>query len=383
MILFFGSAWGLTLDEAVKRAAEVDPTAIVAEFLAERARSVAAEAVFAVGPTPTISVNRSWHTVAGVPAVTDTGTFSVNVPLLSPPVWLNAVGASEAARAESMVSTATRLDAQYAAAALVYGALAADQDVAQRRAGEVAASGTLAIVRSRVQAGLEDELAERSARVGILEAQAALATAEADQQIAYARLARALEAPVTAVEPVAPPDLPEAGGRSPWLEAQAARWSAARWEHGERLAEIFPTGGVSLSTNVLGVRTGWAIGVTGTWTFDGLAGPFLRFHQAGLDERIAEVQFDALTRDLALGLDTATASARAADRTTEVAEAREVLATESLAIGQRRLDSGLASALEVLRLQDDLTLARTDRVRAELQRALARLEARRVAGLAW
>ncbi len=383
-LVLLTSAWALTLDEAVSRAGEVDPNALVAALAAERVRADSAGALFAIGPTPSVSVSRSWRlgAVTGTAPV-DAGTLSVNVPLLSPPVWLNAAGMVEAARAEGHVATATRLDAQYAAAALVYEALATDADLRLGREGEAAAAATLEIVRNRVRAGLESELAERSAQVGLLVAQSAVNTADSDRQIAYARLARALEMPVTSVEPADPPALPDTAGSSPWLAAEAARWSAAKWERGERLAELFPTGGVSLSTNVLGARTGWALGVTGTWTFDGLAGPFLRFHQAGLDERIARIVYDALNRDLALGLDTAKAAAQAADRNAEVANARETLAAESLAIGQKRLESGLATSLEVLRLQDDLTLARADRVRTELQRALARLEARRVAGLDW
>lgn len=379
MILLLGSAFALTLPEAVARAAEVDPNALVAELIAQRTRSESAETLFQLGVTPSLSVAHTWQ--AG--ATTDTGTVSVSVPLIDPPAWFNAVEQAHQARAETRVSEATRLDAQYAAAALVYQAIAADAALAVRKEGEAAATGTLGIVRSRVDAGLESELSARSAQVGLLQAEAAVAGAEAERAVAYARLSRALEAPVPSVEPAALPDLPAAPGRSPWLEAQAARWMAAKWERGQRLAEIFPTGGLSLSTNVLGARTGWRASLTGTWTFDGLAGPFLRFHQAGIDARIAEIQYEALQRDLDLGLTAATAQARAADRTAEFAQAQETLAAESLEIGQTRLASGLASALEVLRLQDDLARARADRVAAELQRALTRLEARRVAGLGW
>ncbi|MDP2312098.1 MAG: TolC family protein [Pseudomonadota bacterium] len=379
LFLLASAAHALTLDEAVRRAAEVNPDAVVAELEWRQARLDAAEEWTGLGPTPSFSASRR---IAGG-ASADSDSLRVSLDVLDPTRWLDAGSASAVARAAGHSSDATTLDAQYAAATLFYTVIAAEAGLAAAQEGERYAEATAQATAARVTAGLESELAGRSARLGLLEAQAVTAQSEADVAIARASLVRALQQDVGAVE-AAPGalDLPDAATGSPWIDAADAELAAAKWSHASAIAGIFPTGSIA-ADSTLGTLPDWTLTLGVTWEFDGLAGPFLRARRAALEQQIEVVQLDALQRDLSLGLTTAREQARAADRVAEAARAREELADESLQVGQTRLSVGLASSLEVLRLQDDAAKARADHVQAELDAVTARLEARRVAGIGW
>ncbi|MES2640432.1 MAG: TolC family protein [Myxococcota bacterium] len=379
LLLLLSAAHALTLDETVRRAAEVDPLAVVAELTSRQARLDAAEAWVQLGPTPSFTAARTFS--AGTTA--DTNRLRVSLDVLAPEVWLDAGSASAMARSLRHEAVATSLDAQYAAATLFYTVLAAEAALTAAQEGERFAQATADATAARVTAGLESELAGRSARLGLLEAQAYTAQSEADVVIARAGLSRALQQDVDALEiPSGALAIPDAATDSPWIDAAEAQLSMAKWDHASAVAAIFPTGSID-ADSTLGTIEDWSLSLGVTWEFDGLAGPFIRARRAALEQKIEVIQLDAVERDLALGLTTAREQARAADRVAEAARAREELADESLQVGQTRLSVGLASSLEVLRLQDDAADARADRVNAELDAATARLEARRVAGLAW
>jgi outer membrane protein TolC len=379
LLLLLSPAYALTLDEAVARAAEVDPAAVVAELDWRKSQLEAGEAWADLGPTPSLRASRRFS--GG--AVADSSSATVAIGVLDPPAWLDAGAASSSARALRHTAEATTLDAQYASATLYYRVLAAEAALTAAREGERFATATATATTARVSAGLESELVGRSARLGLLEAQALTAQAEADVAVARAALSRALEQDIDALEaPAAPLALPEDTRGSPWLDVAAARVAAAKWAHASAVAGIFPTGGIE-AESAAGTFEDWSLTLGLTWTFDGLAGPFLRAREAALEQKIQTVQLDALERDLDVTLTTAREQARAADRVSEAAKAREILAAESLQVGQTRLSVGLASSLEVLRLQDEAAKARRDRVKAELDAALSRLEGRRVAGIAW
>jgi outer membrane protein TolC len=376
VIALVAAAYALTLDEAVDRAAEVNPDALVAELEWKRTRVQAAEAWASLGLTPQLSVSRSFGT-----AEVGGETFSVSAGILDPPAWFDAAAESSDARAEGHASRATTLDAQYATALLYYEALAAEAGLAAAKTGEELARATADAAKARVTAGLESELLGRSADIGLLQAQATTARAEADVQITRARLARALEEDIGELQPTRPLPMPEAPGRSPWLDAAAADVDTAKLEHLGALAGLLPSANLTASTDLR--APGWTLALNATWVLEGIVGPALDARAAALETEIARVEEDALARDLALGFQTAAEDARAAARIAEAARARESLAEESLRVGQTRLGVGLASTLEVLRLQDEASLARADRVAAELAEAMAVLEARRVGGLAF
>ncbi len=378
MILLVASfARALTLEEAVARAAEVDPTAIIAELAWKRSQLSAAESWVGLGPSPGVSATRLWSTGA----VSDRVTFDAQIASLSVPDWFLAGQASAYVGAARWTSSATRLDAQYAAAALYESVIAAQGALDAAHETQGFAESTVRASKARVAAGLESELIGRSAEISLLDAQANTELAEAGVTIASARLQRALQMAIGALEPPTRFALPTDTAASPWLRASAAAVTAAKLGHNAAIAGWLPAGGISASTPLF--QTDWQFALTGTWQFDGVVGPFLRERETALDVRIAGTQYDALQRDLDLGLVEARANASAAHRVAEAARARESLAKESVKVGQTRLEVGLASTLEVLRLQDDAAAATFGRVQAELNEALAVLEARRVAGIEW
>lgn len=383
--LLLGKASALTLDEAVQRAAEVDPDALIAALEADRARLDVTGAVGSLVGTPSASAQSTWS--GG--AATRSSTLSWSVPLVDVSAWFNALSQGAQAREARWWSDSATLDAQYAAAAMYHDVLAAQAREAAAEQGLVSARATAEAVAARVSAGLESELVGRSARLGVLDAEAAVAQARSGREIALARLSRALEEEVSAVEePTGELEVPADVSGSPALQAESEALADTRWKRGERVAQLFPTGDLSVSTGFLPVSgvapfTEWSVTFGGTWTFDGFVGPVVRLRQASIDARVEEIRADALKRDLELALVEARSRSVAADRVAEAAVARQQLAEESLQIGQARLAAGLAGSLEVLRLQDEAAGARTARVEADLERALARLEARRVAGVRW
>lgn len=370
-------ALATTLEEVVARAAEVDPDAVVAQLEWKRDRVDAVEAWSQLGPSPAVSVSKDL--LSDTPAA---GALSVSVGLLEPGTWMDAVQESAQARVGHWVADATTLDVQYAAALLYYEALSAEAGLAAAKVGEELAQATVTATRARVAAGLESEILGKSADIGLLQAQADRVNAEADVAITRARLARAIEQEIGDLAPAQAPALPAEEPASPWLRAAEAEVDAARMEHWRALAEILPEGDLRASRGFADTSA-WRLTAGATWRFDGVIGPFARARSAAIDKQIAEVEAEGLDRDLTLLLTTAKEQANAATKVAEAARAREKLAEETLRVGQTRLQAGLTSSLEVLRLQDEAAQARADRVAAELAEALARLEARRVAGVKW
>lgn len=376
-------AAAMTLEEAVQRAATIDPAAVIAASNERIAALAATEAWAGLGLSPSASYSRRLQ--AGV--WTGGLSWQVSLGALDPAAWFNA--AQQGAQRDSAVAQAeaARLDAQYAAALLYYDAIAAQGYLDAARADLTSATGIAEVTQARLKAGLESDLAARAAELERLRAQAAVAQAESGLRIARARLQRALQADPGDLTPPGLPAFPGDERRSPWLDSAAAEVRAARSGQQERVAAIFPAGFLNVSsgsTTTAGAATGvWSLNVGLSWTLDGVVNPFLRAREADLERRIAEVSYDNLKLDLDLGLTEARARADAARVQVDAARAREALAAESLAIGQARQQAGLSNALELLRLQDDLLLARADRVQAEHAEALAILSARRLAGLGW
>ncbi len=383
-VLLTGSApaRALTLDEAVARATEVNPQAVVAELEAGASATRA---------------NRRWTTVLPDLGVRQTSTllptpttetvarqFRATWDILDGPAWLEATRDGADAQAQRAAATATRLDAAYAAAALYFEALAAKGRVTAARTSAQVAESTLTTTRAQAQAGVTDELTYRSAELAAIGARAALARAEADVSITQARLARALQQPLDGeLAPSAPPPLPDDTIQSPWLDARRAEVRAARLDTLTAWAELLPTASLR-ATRPLGVVTDtWTTELQLRWDLDGGVAPMLEAREKSLARQAREVELDALERDLRLGVEVAKERAGAANVVAEAARAREQLADSSVTLAQTRLAAGVARPLEVLRLQDDAATARIQRVDAELEAALATLEARRLAGLPW
>ena len=383
--LYLPSAAAMTLEEAVQRAATLDPAAVIAASNERIAALAATEAWAGLGLTPSLSYNRRLQ--AGV--WTGGISWQVSLGAVAPATWFNAM--QQGAQRDSVIAQAgaATFDAQYAAALLYYDAIAAQSYLDAAHAALTSATGIAEVTQARLKAGLESDLAARAAELERLRAQAAVAQAESSLRIARARLQRALQTDPGELTAPPLPAFPGDERRSPWLDSAAAEVRAARYGQQERVAAIFPSGSLSVSSgnfssSTAGAAPGvWSLNVGLSWTLDGIVNPFLRAREADLERRIAEVSYENLKLDLDLGLTEARAQADAARTQVDAARAREALATESLAIGQARQQAGLSNALELLRLQDDLLLARADRVQAEHTEALAILSARRLAGLGW
>ncbi|MEN9787196.1 MAG: hypothetical protein RLZZ299_2460 [Pseudomonadota bacterium] len=379
-------ARALTLDEAVRAVEDVHPDAVVAELQAARAHAEAlGAAAAAVGAV-------RWEGAAPMPeAAPWQDAVTATVRLADPARVLAALERGAAARTRDAVAGATRFEAGYAAARLYVDAVAAEADLSATLLGEARARATLEATGARVDAGLEAGLAAGSARLGLLEAEAARVRAEAARTVARDRLARALQRALPEDEPLAAVSLPwgppdawpgEAEAGSPWLGVARAGVGEAR------AGELRAWGGLLPRATLQARRawrTGapWQVGLDVRWDLPGVVGPLAGVRAGVLGRRVAEVRLDGLARDLALAARVARAEARAAAAELAVAEARASLAEEALGAGQARLAAGLAGPLEVLRVQDDAARARRARVEAERRVWLARLEAARVAGRAW
>lgn len=380
LILLVPGLRAMTLDEAVDRAAQVGPDALIAAAQAQADRMAAGEAWAGLTLTPTLSGGTR---IAGN-ATTTNWTLSVSTGALDLAAWMDALEQSADARGSGHDAEAAALDARYTAAVLYVAVLAADAAVAAAAQGEAVATATEAAAAARVKAGLESELVGRSARLGVLAARADAEQARANAEVARLSLARALELEPASLELSPAPLVPTAELRvadAPVVAAARARRDAARLAHWQRIADLLPTGSLSASTQLDPMAWGLSVGLT--WSFDGVLGPFFREREARTEEKIAAIELDRTLRDLETAVAAALAQARAAAVVAEVAREREALAEDALKVGRARLEAGLGTALELLRLQDDATEARSDRVTAELDAATSALWARQQAGAPW
>ncbi|GDX78448.1 hypothetical protein LBMAG42_02590 [Deltaproteobacteria bacterium] len=375
MLLCFNAAQALTLQATVERAASVSPDAIVAALDARRAGLDAAEAYASLGIKPKLVIARTYRGGATTASTSIGATVDASG-------WLSMPQRAAEATAARYAAEGTTLDAQYAAALLFISAIEAERALEAKTATEVAAEGTAAAVRVRVTAGLESELAGRSADAAVLVARAERLRGAAEVRITRVRLARALELEdLGELEVPAPLSLPSDAAASPWVDVASESVRAARWGHLVELAGWLPRAGIKGETPL--AAGPWAITLSATWSFDGLAGPLFQERRSALATRIAETELEALKLDLAAELEVAVELARAAREVLAAHQARESLSEEALTIGRVRLGAGLASSLELLRLQDELASSRAARVAAELEEQAAILEARRVAGVRW
>lgn len=376
IVALVGCVWGMTLEEAVARAREVDAYTAAAELEWRVLQMEAAERWSALGLSPEVTLERRWTRNA----VAEQGEMKVTTGVLNAPLWFDALEQSAQARSGRRVAEATALDAQYAAAVLYFEALAGEslRDAATFFRDE--AERTLATTRARVTAGLDSPLMLRAAEVQAMEARAALARAESTALNARARLSRAVGQEVGELTPtrVAPP--PAEPARSPWIASYTEQAAAARFERAQSWSELLPSAELSAEAPLGGGP--WTVALQGTWTFDGL-GPVFRARAAALAAKQAEVLADGLQRDHDLGVATGREDARSLAEVVAWAREREALAAESLAEGQARLGVGLLDTLDVIELQEDVVKARVDRVEAELEEAYVVLEARRLAGIPW
>ena len=372
LFLLLPAAHAITLEQALSRAAEVDPGSIIANLSARKEASQSVEAWANVGLTPSMSFSQPLN-----PTGAASLSLSMSVDLLNPPAWFNALAQGSNAAQAWVIADATARDARYAVAALWFQAFAAEEaeDLAQTSLSE--ARGTADAAEARLRAGLASELDAKAARLGVLNAQAALASAQS------ARLSSALQLDVPKVEVTDAPISPDTTGDSPWIAAYEMNVQQARWVEASSIAALFPTARLTGSTPLLpgSVTQSWAVALTASWSFSGVLTPILNVQQAHLDRKVTEVQLEQQRRADSLYLEIAHAQVDAAKARRSAAADGEQLAGETVAVGRARLGAGLISTLDVLKLQEQEAQARVQRVSAELDLALAVLDTRRLSGL--
>lgn len=376
LLLLSLPAHALTLPEAIDRAASVDPGSVIAALAAQKEASQSTEAWARVGLTPSLGFSTSL-----APAGAGSLALSTSVDLLNPPAWFDALGQASNAAGARVIADATARDARYAVAALWFQAFAAEEAEALAQTSLSEAHGTADAAEARLRAGLASELDAKAARLGVLNAQAALASAQSARFIALARLSSALQVDIARVEPPPAPVAPDRTGESPWVDAYRQNIQQARWAEAGAIAALFPTARLSADTALLPGPADWTVSLSASWSFSGVLAPFLNVHQTHLDRRIAEVQLEQQLRADHLALEVARAQVDAARARRSAAVDGERLAGETVAVGRARLGAGLISTLDMLKLQEQEAQARVQRVGAELDLALAVLDTRRVSGL--
>lgn len=366
----------MTLPEALDRAAEVDPDSIIAVLQSRKESAQTAEAYANLGFTPRVSVSQTFGS-------TPSSDLSVSVSLLDPPAWLSAFAQGANSQAARANADALARDTRYGVAVMWFQAFAAEEaeDLAQSSLSE--ARGTADAAEARLRAGLTSELDAKAARLGVLNAQATLASAQSSRFIALARLSSALQTEVIQVDAPRPPEMPDGTGTSPWIAVYEANVRQARWDEAAAWASLFPTASLSGTRSLLPVSNSaaWAITLSASWSFSGVLAPFLNVQEAHIDRKIAEVQLEQRKRIDALDVSIARAQVDAARARRSAAVDGEKLAAETVVVGKARLGAGLISTLDVLKLQEQEAQARVQRVGAELDLALAVLDSRRLSGL--
>ena len=369
-------AFAITQPEAIDRAAEVDPDAVIAALRARKEASQTVQAYANLGLTPSVSVSETFGSAA-------TSSVSVSTSLLDPPSWFSALAQGENLHGARATADATARDTRFGVAALWFQAFAAQEaeDLAQTSLSE--ARGTADAAEARLRAGLTSELDAKAARLGVLNAQATLASAQSTRFIALARLSSAIQVDVAEVDAPEAPQMPDATGVSPWLAVYEANVQQARWNEAAAWANLFPSPSLSGSHTLLPASTSsaWAITLSASWSFSGLVSPFLDVQTSHIDRKVAELQLDAQRRADALDVSIARAKVDAAKARRSAAVDGEKLAAETVTVGKARLGAGLISTLDVLKLQEQEAQARVQRVSAELDLALAVLDSRRLSGL--
>lgn len=376
LLLAFAPAFALTLPEALNRAAEVDPDSIIAALQSRKEAAQTAEAYANLGLTPSVSVSQTF-------GASMTSELSVGVSLLNPPAWFSALAQGANGQAAHATADATARDTRYAIAAMWFQAFAAEEaeELAQTSLSE--ARGTADAAEARLRAGLTSELDAKAARLGVLNAQATLASAQSTRFIALARLSSALQTEVVEVEAPDAPQMPDGTGTSPWIAVYEASLREARWDEAAAWASLFPTASLSGTRTLLPVSNSaaWAVTLSATWSFSGVLAPFLNVQEAHIDRKIAAVRLEQQQRADALSVSIARAQVDAARARRSAAVDGEKLAGETVTVGKARLGAGLISTLDVLKLQEQEAQARVQRVGAELDLALAVLDSRRLSGL--
>ena len=400
----------VTLAEALRLSEQVQPSVVQAQAAVENAdaRIRTARAQYLPSLTLNSSTNRSF---SGVPSRVDPNTgLAVGSSSGSLSMSLNSSvdlftgfrrGAeTRAARASGEAAEASLVDARYRQALTTtnqfFDALSARQLLAVRAASVRRAEEQLKVSVNKLAAGSatrSDSLRSRvtlgNAQLQLIQAQSALATAEANLARLIGRTGRVAAADDSAFS-VRPPALDtaairsEAEARSPQLQAAVASADAASASYRASRSAYWPT--LSLSGNV---------GLSGSSSRDydlynnrsvslGLSWPlFNRFQREQNIETqrnallVAESQAQEAARAVSADVTAQLAQLEAASARITITQMSVLAAQEDLRVQQERYRLGASTIVDLLTSQEALDQAEVDVVNARFDylRARAQIEA--------
>ncbi len=402
----------VTLAEAIQRAQQVQP-AMVQALGTER--SAGASQRSALGSyLPTVSVNASTakgntgrtdnNTGLFIPPVRSySGSFSANVELFDGfrrIANVRAASASQDAAGAGVVNQRFQVTLQTKQA--FYNALATEELVRVAESQVRRAQQQLQISVEKLRAGsatrsdsLRSTVDYGNARIALLQAQANLATAQANlgRQVG-------VDQPVRAVPDSALPALPDTTvlrasplDDAPQVRQTEAQASAARAQVWTARAQYWPSLTVSYSDNRQGTKSpqvplfdnfpdsySWRFGVT--WTlFNG----FVREQQqvsASVARDNAEATAADTRRQVNAQLTQQIAAMTTAYAKIDIARANVAAATEDLRVQNERYRVGAATILDLLTSQTALTTAEGNLVQSRFDYLIARAQVEALLGRA-
>src|SRR6266508_4345726 len=400
----------VTLAEAIQRAQQVQP-AMVQALGTER--SAGASQRSALGSyLPTVSVNASTakgntgrtdnNTGLFIPPVRSySGSFSANVELFDGfrrIANVRAASASQDAAGAGVVNQRFQVTLQTKQA--FYNALATEELVRVAESQVVRARQQLQISVDKLHAGsatrsdsLRSTVDYGNARIALLQAQANLATAQADlgRQIGIDSLVRAVP------DSTLPP-LPDSTGlraaaleNSPQViqaQAQASALAATVWD---QRSQYLPTLSVTYTTYSQGLTQPWQ-GFTPpnrnlnqlrfglSWIiFNGFARE-QQLTSAAVQRDVANARTDDTRRQVNAALTQQLAAAATAFEESDIARANLAAATEDLRVQNERYRVGASTILDLLTSQAALTQAQVNLVQTRYNYLIARAQVEAVLG---
>ncbi|HEV8303774.1 MAG TPA: TolC family protein [Gemmatimonadales bacterium] len=255
--------------------------------------------------------------------------------------------------------------------------------VEKLRAGSATRSDSL---RSTVDYG--------TARIALLQAQANLATAQANlgRQIG-------VDQPVRAVPDSALPALPDTAAlrasaleRAPQVDQADAQARAAGAQVGVSRAAYFPTFSASVSNSFSGSEapwsstssylSGWRVSLSGSWTlFNGLSRE-RQLTTAIVARDVARARAADTRRQVSAQLTQQLAAMATTYEKITIGQANVAAATEDLRVQNERYRVGAATILDLLTSQTALTTAEKDLVQARFDYLIARAQVEALVGRA-
>ncbi|HEV8303714.1 MAG TPA: TolC family protein [Gemmatimonadales bacterium] len=400
----------VTLQEAITRALDVQPAMIQARGDARNAGAGRRSALGSYLPTLSVSAgaarSNQWtfrDTIRIPPVYSYSGGLTASLELFDGfrrYANIRSTGANTDAAQAGVVNQ--RFQVTLATKQMFYAALASEDLVRVAQSQVRRAQQQLQISVEKLRAGsatrsdsLRSTVDYGNARIALLQAQANLATAQANlgRQIG-------VDQPVRAVPDSALPTLPDTAAlragaldRAPQVEQADAQAKAARAQVWSSRAQYWPSLTVSYTNNRQGTATpnypllsnypetfSWRFGVS--WTiFNG----FSR-EQAQVTASVNRDNAEARAADTRRSVNAQLTQQLAAMATTfekiTIGQANVAAATEDLRVQNERYRVGAATILDLLTSQTALTTAEKDLVQARFDYLIARAQVEALVGRA-